>query len=138
VTLRALLETLVLPIVAKLDDPDGGWEYLSIAAQLTVSPRLPLVMRPVAQTPPVMRLISMMMPFSLTPPELIAFRFDRILSVLYASVITWHRLAREGAVPFPRNVFECDLIDSLEQVVAQPPSEQTTRLLEKALKQPEA
>ena len=133
VTLRALLETLVLPIVAKLDDPDGGWEYISVAAQLTVSPHLPLALRPVAQTPAVLRLISMILPFSRSPPEFIAFRFDRVVSVLYASIITWHRLTMDGPGPLPRSVFEHDLLDSLEQVISQPPSEETSRLLERAL-----
>ena len=38
VTLRSLVEVLVLPLVAKLDDPDGGPEYIRVMAQLIGSP----------------------------------------------------------------------------------------------------
>ena len=37
-SLRGLVEVLVLPLVAKLDDPDGGPEYVSVMAQLIGSP----------------------------------------------------------------------------------------------------
>jgi AcrR family transcriptional regulator len=37
-SLRSLVEILVLPLVAKLDDPDGGPEYIRVMAQLIGSP----------------------------------------------------------------------------------------------------
>lgn len=37
-SLRELVEVLVLPLVAKLDDPDGGPEYIRVMAQLIGSP----------------------------------------------------------------------------------------------------
>ena len=37
-SLRSLVEVLVLPLVAKLDDPDGGPEYIRVMAQLIGSP----------------------------------------------------------------------------------------------------
>ena len=37
-SLRRLVEVLVLPLVAKLDDPDGGPEYIRVMAQLIASP----------------------------------------------------------------------------------------------------
>ena len=37
-SLRELVEVLVLPLVAKLDDPDGGPEYIRVMAQLIASP----------------------------------------------------------------------------------------------------
>jgi len=37
-SLRGLVEVLVLPLVAKLDDPDGGPEYIRVMAQLIGSP----------------------------------------------------------------------------------------------------
>jgi len=37
-SLRSLVEILVLPLVAKLDDPDGGAEFIRVMAQLIGSP----------------------------------------------------------------------------------------------------
>jgi hypothetical protein len=37
-SLRELVEVLVLPLVAKLDDPDGGTAYVRVMAQLIASP----------------------------------------------------------------------------------------------------
>ena len=42
-TLRSLVEVLVLPAVEKLDDPDGGPEFLLLNAELVGHPRFPLL-----------------------------------------------------------------------------------------------
>jgi len=42
-TLRRLVEVLVLPAVEKLDDPDGGPEFLLLNAELVGHPRYPLL-----------------------------------------------------------------------------------------------
>jgi AcrR family transcriptional regulator len=129
VDLRALVETLVLPIVAKLDDPDGGWEFLSISAQLSVNPRLPLVARPVAQTASALRLITAMLPFSPITPELLPFRFERVVNTIYASIVSWHRMVTEGAALVSRSAFESDLVDALLNIVSLPPSPETSQAL---------
>ncbi|MBX3202958.1 MAG: TetR/AcrR family transcriptional regulator, partial [Labilithrix sp.] len=128
-SLRTLVEVLVLPIVGKLDDPDGGWEYLSLAAQLSVNPRLPLAERPVAQTPAVLRLMGLMAPFTRTPSELMLFRFDRLANTIYASIVSWHRLSRGGFVGVPRQAFEQDLVDSLVDILQRAPSPETRAAL---------
>jgi AcrR family transcriptional regulator len=120
VTLRALIEILVRSIVAKLDDPDGGWEYISLAAQLSVSPHFPLANRPVARTPEVLRLTMKMAPFVQTPPQLMILRFDRLANTLYASLVAWHRLVRDGLVTVSRDAFEDDLIDTLTDLIERP------------------
>lgn len=135
-SLRALIDILVLPIVAKLDDPDGGWEYISLAAQLSVSPHLPLANRPVAQTPAVLRLTMKMGPFITTPPELMIFRFDRLANMIYASIVCWHRLSRDGFAPVSRDVFANDLVDALVDTLSRPSSEQTLGVLERSRKMP--
>ena len=48
---RSLVELFVRPIVAKLDDADGGWQYLCLTAQLVISQRYPMLQRPVARAP---------------------------------------------------------------------------------------
>lgn len=138
ISLRTLVEILVLPIVAKLDDPDGGWEYLSLAAQLSVSPHLPLANRPVAQTPAVLRLTMKMGPFVTTPPELMIFRFDRLANMIYASIVCWHRLSRDGFAPVSRDVFASDLVDALVDTLSRPSSEQTLAALDESRTRPPA
>lgn len=128
-TLRALLETLVLPLVDKLDDVDGGPEFISISAQLSVSPTMPLAGRPIASTPAVMRLIEAMLPFSQTPPSLLLFRFERVANTMYAALVAWQRLHLLDAAPVSREAFVSDLIDTLESLVAQPASSSTLALV---------
>jgi AcrR family transcriptional regulator len=129
VTLRLLVEMLTLPIVGKLDDPDGGWAYLSIAAQLSVNPRMPLVHRPVGMRPPVLRLIGSMMPFTRAPFELLAYRFERISSTIYTSAVIFHRIAVESGSAFPRAAFESDLVDALTLAIEMPSSPATLQAL---------
>lgn len=122
VELRSVMEILVLPIVAKLDDPDGGREYLSLAAQLSVSPHLPLASRPVARTPAVLRLMGMTFPFGRVPQSLMPLRMERVANTLYASIASWQRIASGGATPTSREAFEQDLIDTLVVLIEAPPS----------------
>ena len=119
-TARAVIEILVLPIVAKLDDPDGGWEYISLASQLSVHPSMPLSARGVAKTPSVMRMGTALWSFASCSPPIRIFRMERVLYTLYGSVVTWHRLMGEGPLDIPRARFEQDLIDSLVQIVQHP------------------
>ena len=49
--LRQLAELLVKPIVAKMDDADGGRCYLEICAELVASRSYPLIGMRVASTP---------------------------------------------------------------------------------------
>lgn len=132
VTPHALIEILVIPIVAKLDDPDGGWEYLSLCAQLSVSPHLPLADQRVARTPSVQRFMRMVIPFSKTPPELLPFRLDRLANTIYASIVSWHRFHLAGTTRVPRKAFESDLVDSMVDVVVRTPSQATLDSLKPA------
>jgi AcrR family transcriptional regulator len=117
---RAVVEILVLPIVAKLDDPDGGWEYISLASQLSVHPSIPLSSRGVATAPSVARLGSTLWSFATCAPTVRVFRMERLLYTLYGSVVTWHRLAAGGPPQLSRATFEQDLIDSLVLIVEHP------------------
>jgi len=117
---RAVAEVMVLPIVAKLDDPDGGWEYISLASQLSVHPTIPLSSRTVATTPNVARLGNALWSFATCSQSVRVFRLERLLYTLYGSVVTWHRLTQAGPPPVSRVVFEQDLIDSLVQIVEHP------------------
>lgn len=129
VTTRAAVEIMALPIIAKLDDPDGGAAYISLCAQLSVSPTLPLVARPAANTPQVIRLMRAMWSARTVPAELEAFRMERLAATLYTSIGMWHRLVREGAAPVAREVFESELIDALVDIIERPASARTLAAL---------
>ncbi len=127
---RALVEILVLPLVARLDDDDGGFAYISLCAQLSVSPHLPLVGRSVASTPEVMRLSIAMTRYFTAPPELMLFRIERMANTMYASIVAWKRLSDVGAAAVSRAAFESDLIDGIVDMLTRPSSPATVAALE--------
>jgi|GEM_PF-1128737 len=112
--LRRLVEVLVLPVVRKLDDADGGRDFISISAQLAVSPSIPLLERPAASTPSATRLMAAMLPKTSLPPELMLFRMLQIPMVLYGSLVN---VMRMGDAAPPRDVFVADLVDALTGLI---------------------
>jgi AcrR family transcriptional regulator len=126
--LRALSAAFVSPLVAKLGDPDGGREYLRIAAEYYSRPA------PfdglVSQGPhnsSMARWNRLLDP--LMPPEersLLHSRFPAIRFGLY-------ELARRAAAPPHRDdqLFASHLIDLVMAVLASTPSAPTGRLLER-------
>ena len=129
VELRALVEMLVIEVASKLDDEDGGFEYLSICGQLLLTPTGPLVERQVADTPTVQRLVAKMLPYYAVPATLLPMRFERLVSVLYTSLIGYRRAERAGTLPVSRAVFTSELIDTLVALITTPFSSETSALL---------
>lgn len=134
--LRPFVEMLVVDVAAKLDDPDGGPEYISLCGQLLVTPNNPLTDRAVSRTPAVVRLIGSMLPFYGVPQALLPMRLERLASTLYMSLLAWHRVeAREPSheakaeLKLPRDVLVSDLVDALMAVVTEPASPRTLKLL---------
>jgi len=117
-----------LPLIDKLDDADGGQEFISIAAQLSVSPTMPLAERS-AEPAPVRRFSMALMPFVQAPLPLQLLRMQRIVNAIYASLANWRRLESRGDVVASRDLFVSDLLDSLEALVSHPPSSATAQLL---------
>ena len=78
-----------------------------------------------ASTPPVLRLMSAMWNFSVTPPELRVFHFERVAALIYVGIASWHRMATAGTTQMSREAFEEDLIDAIVTAIAAPPSEGT-------------
>jgi AcrR family transcriptional regulator len=111
--LRAVLELLVRPIVAKLDDEDGGRAYLSLCAQLAVSERMPLETRAVATAPPVLRISQAVMARVAIPSALLPLRLARLAGNIYTSILQYDRLDRRGALQVSRDAFVEDLVDAL-------------------------
>lgn len=131
--LPTILNVLVRPLVAKLDDPDGGAHFVNISAQLAVNPTLPLTLRPAASaTPGVIRIMSALLALISIPGELVMLRQERFASSMYASIVGhWRVMAGQPVSPARRELFICDLVDSLTALLTSPPSEQTLRQLAK-------
>lgn len=130
VTLEKLLELLVRPIVAKLDDPDGGEHYVHITAELVASRSFPLLENPAANAEGAMKLSMMMIPFTKADPSLVPLRMSRLAATLYRSVSDYANLsAIAGAPVVSREVFINDLIDCMRALVDAPPSPATTAAL---------
>lgn len=119
-SVRTLIEMLVAPLAAKLDDPDGGREYLALCAQLAASPDYPLTERRAAQAPGAMaltqKLLSLGPPI---PPMLFPFRMMRFANILYLSFVDYMRLSSAG-FQVPRDVFLEDLTTALLQTIVGP------------------
>lgn len=129
--LRTLLDVLVRPLVAKLDDPDGGTEFVSISAQLTVNPTMPLFLRPAANsTPGAIRMTEAMIPLISIPGELLMMHQERFSNVLYSSIVAFSR--SESPSPAFRELFISDLVDTLFSILTAPPSPRTQGLLVEA------
>jgi AcrR family transcriptional regulator len=126
---RPYVELLVLEIANKLDDADGGWEFISISAQLSVAPVAPLVTRKIANAEAVSRLIAAMLPHYAAPEPLLVARLELLASTLYASLVARHRAERDGAASVGRAVFVSDLVDSLTALVLGRPSPDTLAAL---------
>ncbi|MBE2252679.1 MAG: helix-turn-helix transcriptional regulator [Myxococcus sp.] len=131
--LRTILDVLVRPLVAKLDDADGGPEFVSISAQLTVNPTMPLFLRPAASsTPGAMRMAEAIIPLTSIPGELLMMHQERFSNVLYSSIVAFGRLSAENPAPAFRELFISDLIDTIHSILTAPPSPRTQALLEEA------
>lgn len=117
VTLRSLVEMLVTPLAAKLDDPDGGRRYLALCAQLAASPDYPLTERRAAQAPGALALSQKMLTFAPPiSPLLFPFRMMRFANILYLSFVDYMRLSKAG-MQVPRQVFIDDLVTALVHTV---------------------
>jgi hypothetical protein len=93
---------LVRPIVAKIDDPDGGRCYLEICGELVASRSFPLIGMRVASTPGAAELAQRMAQHGpALPPMLIVVLATRMAGLLYCSIGDYLRLTSNG-VEIPR------------------------------------
>lgn len=113
-----LVELLVRPLVAKLDDPDGGRAYLEICAQLAGHSELPLTTMRAAWTPGAAELGRRLHRAASAPLELFPLHALRLSGVLYRSIVDYARLSDKGVVAISRDVFCADLIRSLVGLLA--------------------
>ena len=107
-SLRILTEIMVTPLVAKLDDEDGGRAYIAIAAQLCGSSTHPLLDLPVAQTIVTRRFAEAIAAHVDVPPMLKVLRMQRLASTMY------HAIAEHAKTELvSRELFTADLVDCL-------------------------
>ena len=117
--LRSLVSLLVRPLVAKLDDRDGGCEYILLVAELVTSRTFPILTMPATQAPGIMTLTAALMAHMESfPPELLPLRMMRFTGALYCSIADYRRLQRMG-LELDRELFVDDLIDSLVSLLRQ-------------------
>ena len=124
--LRGLVAALVRPLASKLEDRDGGLEYLQIHAELT---NIPPAREPNSEELP-SRQDSMQRWRLLVEPFITddAARLHRRFAAIRFSALEIGRRARTGPHRDDR-LFVSDLIDLVTGMLAAPPSDETTRLM---------
>jgi hypothetical protein len=111
---------MVRSLVQKLDDPDGGTEYLLLVADLVTSRSFPIVEMPATRAPGILMLTrGLLQHIGAVPPLLGLLRMTRVAAVLYCSIADYHRLTTAGRA-ISRDEFVEDLIASLVAVLAGP------------------
>jgi AcrR family transcriptional regulator len=124
VSLHALLEAVVRPLVGKIDDADGGRCYLELCAELVCSRSFPLMGMRIAVTPEahdITRCIAERGPE--VPAMVRVVRSTRLAGLLYSSIGDYLRLLNNG-VEIARAVFISDLVNTMAAAVqASPPIE---------------
>lgn len=130
--LRALASALVLPLIAKLSDPDGGREYLQIAAELlnltnrTVEPDQPAALVLGDPVGGLARWVDLVKP--LLPPEAVGPPLHRRFAAIHFAHLELSRRAKDD----PSNdhtLFTHYLTDLVTAVLAAPVSDETKRVL---------
>ncbi|HEY8525686.1 MAG TPA: helix-turn-helix domain-containing protein [Acidimicrobiales bacterium] len=125
--LRALSAALVLPLAAKLADPDGGREYLQIAGQFYTRPGcFDELVPPKDPNNSMVRWHRMLS--AVVPVEETTVLHSRFPAIRFALV----ELARRAAAPphADDRLFASHLIDLVTALLAATPSAQTRRLAE--------
>jgi AcrR family transcriptional regulator len=124
VTLQELVELCVKPLVAKIDDPDGGRCYLELCGELVASRSFPLMGMRIAATPRTLELASRIAARGPeVPPMIRVIRNTRLAAMLYGSIGDYLRLITNG-VEISRELFISDLINAVVGAVrAEPPRE---------------
>lgn len=111
--LNRLLEVVVSPLVDKVDDPDGGRNYLELCAELVASRSFPLMGMRVANTAEAHEIANRIAERGPeVPPMIRVVRMTRLAGLIYASIGDFLRLTANG-VDIPRRLFTSDLVNAL-------------------------
>jgi AcrR family transcriptional regulator len=127
--LRALVSLLAQGMASKLDDPDGGREYLELAAQLVSHPTMPLQSMTVRVAEAPLRLGLAILEAAPMPVEIRAIRAQRLVILLLSSLAERAREERRGDPDVPRALALADLIDGIVAMLRVVPSAETKAFL---------
>lgn len=130
--LRALVALLVHGMASKLDDPDGGPDYLELLAQLVGHPTMPIHTLHVRTAEAPMRLGLAIVQAAPMPIEIQGMRARRIVILLLSSLAERAREERRKPPSLCRLVMLSDLVDSIVAVLKSPVSAETKALLSEA------
>ena len=139
--IRVLASAFVLPLVAKLHDPDGGRAYLRIAAELVnrsnrvVEPNEPsIVPDPRGRDPhdSITRWARLVAP--LLPPRVVGPPLHRRYAAMRFAHIELGRRACEGSHQSDR-LFTSHLVDLVVSILVTPVSDETVVLLDERAQQ---
>lgn len=122
--LPRLVELIVRPMVAKVDDADNGRCYLELCAELVASRSFPLMGMRVAVTKAAHEAGKRIADYGpAVPPVFVAVRGTRLTGLLYGSIGDYLRLTGNG-IDIPRDLFISDLVNVMVAAVeAKPPIE---------------
>ena len=124
--LSTLVELLVAPLVAKLDDADGGPAYLQICAELVNNRSFPITDLSAANGPGSAALrVALLRAAGDTPMALLPLRMLRTAAVLFCSIAAYQRLVDAG-LDVPRDLFRRDLVTSVEALLRSAPAAKGT------------
>jgi AcrR family transcriptional regulator len=113
VGLPRLLDLCIRPLVDKVDDADGGRNYLELCAELVASRSFPLMGMRIATSPEALELTQRIAECGPeVPPMVRVIRSTRLAGMIYSSIGDYLRLTANG-VDIPRSLFVCDLINAL-------------------------
>lgn len=111
--LHTLIELLVRPLVAKIDDTDGGRSFLELSAELVASRSFPIMGMRIASTPGTQEMAKRIAEHGAeVPPMIRVLRSTRLAGLLFGSIGDYLRLINNG-VEISREVFVSDLVNAL-------------------------
>jgi AcrR family transcriptional regulator len=112
-TVRQLIELLVTPLVEKVDDPDGGRNYLELCSELVSSRSFPLMGMRIATLPGAKEMTQRIAEHGPeVAPIIRVIRSTRLAGMLYGSIGDYLRLITNG-VEVPRRLFISDLVNAM-------------------------
>ena len=122
-SLHELVELLVKPMVAKIDDADGGRCFLELSAELVASRSYPMMGMRVATTPGTQEMAKRIAEHGAdVPPMVRVIRSTRLAAVLFGSIGDYLRLINNG-VEIPRALFVADLVNAMVALArSEPPA----------------
>ena len=112
-SVHQVIELLVRPMVAKIDDADGGRNYLELCGELVASRSFPLMGMRIASTPDTHEIAQRIADHGpVVPPMIRVIRSTRLAGMLYGSIGDYLRLITNG-VEIARPLFISDLVNAL-------------------------